>query len=145
MYGAFLAEVNVNTRTGKTTVEGMTVMADIGKINNRLIVDGQIYGGVAQGIGLALSEDFEDIQKHSTMLGAGIPYAKDIPDKFDIPYFEHPRESGPFGASGVGELPLTSPHVAIVNAIYNATGVRIRHLPAYPDKVLAGLKELEPA
>jgi aldehyde oxidoreductase len=145
MYGAFLAEVNVNTRTGKTTVEGMTVMADIGKINNRLIVDGQIYGGVAQGIGLALSEDFEDIQKHSTMLGAGIPYAKDIPDKFDIHYFEHPRESGPFGASGVGELPLTSPHVAIVNAIYNATGVRIRHLPAYPDKVLAGLKELEPA
>ena len=145
MYGAFLAEVNVNTRTGKTTVEGMTVMADIGKINNRLIVDGQIYGGVAQGIGLALSEDFEDIQKHSTMLGAGIPYAKDIPDKFDIHYFEYPRESGPFGASGVGELPLTSPHVAIVNAIYNATGVRIRHLPAYPDKVLAGLKELEPA
>ncbi|NMB68228.1 MAG: molybdopterin-dependent oxidoreductase [Chloroflexi bacterium] len=145
MYGAFLAEVNVNTRTGKTTVEGMTVMADIGKINNRLIVDGQIYGGVAQGIGLALSEDFEDIQKHSTMLGAGIPYAKDIPDKFDIHYFEYPRESGPFGASGVGELPLTSPHVAIVNAIYNATGVRIRHLPAYPAKVLAGLKELEPA
>ncbi len=145
MYGAFLAEVNVNTRTGKTTVEGMTVMADIGKINNKLVVDGQIYGGVAQGIGLALSEDFEDIQKHSTMLGAGIPYAKDIPDKFDIHYFENSRSFGPFGASGVGELPLTSPHVAIVNAIYNATGVRIRHLPAYPDKVLAGLKELQPA
>ena len=145
MYGAFMAEVNVNTRTGKTTVEGMTVMADIGKINNKLVVDGQIYGGVAQGIGLALSEDFEDIQKHSTMLGAGIPYAKDVPDKFDIHYFEYPREVGPFGASGVGELPLTSPHVAIINAIYNATGVRIRHLPAYPDKVLAGLKTLEPA
>ncbi len=145
MYGAFMAEVNVNTRTGKTTVEGMTVMADIGKINNKLVVDGQIYGGVAQGIGLALSEDFEDIQKHSTMLGAGIPYAKDVPDKFNIHYFEYPREVGPFGASGVGELPLTSPHVAIINAIYNATGVRIRHLPAYPDKVLAGLKTLEPA
>ena len=145
MYGAFLAEVNVNTKTGKTTVEGMTAMADIGKINNKLVVDGQMYGGIAQGIGLALSEDFEDIQKHSTMLGAGIPYAKDIPDKFDIIYFENAREFGPFGASGVGELPLTSPHVAIVNAIYNATGVRIRHLPARPDKVLAGLKELQPA
>jgi aldehyde oxidoreductase len=145
MYGAFMAEVNVETRTGKTTVEGMTVMADIGKINNKLVVDGQIYGGVAQGIGLALSEDFEDIEKHSTMLGAGIPYAKDIPDKFDIHYFENPRPVGPFGASGVGELPLTSPHVAVVNAIYNATGVRIRHLPARPDKVLAGLKELQPA
>jgi len=145
MYGVFLAEVNVNTKTGKTTVEGMTVMADVGKINNKLVVDGQIYGGIAQGIGLALSEDFEDIQKHSTMLGAGIPYAKDIPDKIDIYYFENPRENGPFGAAGVGELPLTSPHVAIINAIYNATGVRIRHLPAYPDKVLAGLKALQTA
>ncbi|GAP14521.1 aldehyde dehydrogenase, molybdenum-binding subunit apoprotein [Longilinea arvoryzae] len=145
MYGAFMAEVNVNTRTGKTTVEGMTVMADVGKINNRLVVDGQIYGGVAQGIGLALSEDFEDIEKHSTMLGAGIPYAKDIPDKFDIHYFETNRPEGPFGAAGVGELPLTSPHVAVINAIYNATGVRIRHLPAYPEKVLAGLKEQLPA
>lgn len=145
MYGVFLAEVSVNTKTGKTTVDGMTLMADIGKINNKLVVDGQIYGGIAQGIGLALSEDFEDIQKHSTMLGAGIPYAKDIPDKMEVYYFENAREFGPFGASGVGELPLTSPHVAIINAIYNATGVRIRHLPAYPDKVLAGLKELEPA
>ncbi len=145
MYGAFLSEVNVNTRTGKTTVEGVTVMADCGKINNKLVVDGQIYGGVAQGIGLALSEDFEDIEKHSTMLGAGIPYAKDIPDKLDIIYFETPRENGPFGAAGVGELPLTSPHVSIINAIYNATGVRIRHLPARPEKVLAGLKELETA
>lgn len=141
MYGAFMAEVNVNTRTGKTTVEGMTVMADVGKINNKLVVDGQICGGVAQGIGLALSEDFEDIEKHSTMLGAGIPYAKDIPDKLDIHYFENARPEGPFGAAGVGELPLTSPHVAVINAIYNATGVRIRHLPAYPEKVLAALKE----
>ncbi|MCC7206564.1 MAG: molybdopterin-dependent oxidoreductase [Anaerolineae bacterium] len=140
MYGAFMAEVNVNTRTGKTTVEGFTVMADVGKINNQLVVDGQIYGGVAQGIGLALSEDFEDYEKHITMLGAGIPYARDIPDKFDIHYFETPRPDGPFGAAGVGELPLTSPHVAVVNAIYNATGVRIRHLPARPEKVLDGLK-----
>jgi aldehyde oxidoreductase len=143
MYGAFLAEVNVNTKTGKTTVEGFTAMADIGKINNKLVVDGQMYGGIAQGIGLALSEDFEEIDKHSTMLGAGIPYAKDIPDKFDIIYFENARDNGPFGAAGVGELPLTSPHVAVVNAIYNATGVRITHLPARPEKVLAGLKELE--
>ena len=142
MYGMFMAEVAVNLKTGKTTVEGMTVMADVGKIGNKLVVDGQIYGGVAQGIGLALSEDFEDIEKHQTMLGAGIPYAKDIPDKFDIHYFENPRPAGPHGAAGVGELPLTSPHVAIMNAIKNATGVRITHLPARPEKVLAGLKKL---
>jgi aldehyde oxidoreductase len=143
MYGVFMAEVEVDTKTGKTRVEGMTVMADVGKINNRLAVDGQIYGGVAQGIGLALTEDFEDIKKHSTMLGAGIPYARDIPDKFDIIYLETPRPEGPFGAAGVGELPLTSPHVAVVNAIKNAAGVRITHLPARPEKVLDGLKALE--
>jgi aldehyde oxidoreductase len=145
MYGVFMAQVEVDVTTGKTKVEGMTLAADIGKINNRLVVDGQIYGGIAQGIGLALTEDFEDIELHSTMAGAGVPYANDIPDKLDIIYVETPRENGPFGAAGVGELPLTSPHVAIVNAINNATGVRITHLPARPAKVLAGLKEKEKA
>lgn len=140
MYGMFMAEVAVNTKTGKTTVEGYTVIADIGKINNKLTVDGQMYGGVAQGIGLALSEDFEDLEKHTTMLDCGIPYAKTIPDKIDIIYVETPRENGPFGAAGVGELPLTSSHVAVINAIKDATGVRIRHLPAYPEKVLAALQ-----
>ena len=142
MYGMFMAEVAVDTKTGATTVEGCTVMADVGKINNRLVVDGQIYGGVAQGIGLALSEDFEDLKKHTSLKACGIPYAKDIPDKFDIHYIESPRPDGPFGAAGVGELPLTSSHVAVVNAIADATGVRIRHLPARPEKVLEGLKAL---
>jgi aldehyde oxidoreductase len=143
MYGLFMAEVAVNTKTGKTSVEGYTVIADIGKINNKLVVDGQIYGGVAQGIGLALSEDFEKLDKHTSLLACGIPYAKDIPDKFDIHYVETPREHGPFGAAGVGEQPLTSSHVAVINAIYDATGARIRHLPALPEKVLAGLKALK--
>lgn len=145
MYGAFLAEVAVDTKTGKATVEGLTAVADVGKINNRLVVDGQMYGGIAQGVGLALTEDFEEIAKHSTMLGAGIPYARDIPDKFDLYYVETPRADGPFGAAGVGEIPLTSPHVAIMNAIKNATGVRITHLPARPEKILAGLQALKPA
>jgi aldehyde oxidoreductase len=140
MYGVFMAEVAVDTKTGKTQVEKFTVVADIGKINNKLVVDGQIYGGVAQGIGLALSEDFEDLNKHTSLIGCGLPFAKDIPDDFRIIYVENPRENGPFGAAGVGELPLTSPHAAVVNAIYNATGVRIRSLPALPEKVLAGLK-----
>jgi aldehyde oxidoreductase len=143
MYGLFMAEVAVNTKTGKTAVEGFTVMADVGKINNKLVVDGQIYGGVAQGIGLALSEDFEDLKKHTSLHACGLPYAKDIPDKFDIHYVETPRPNGPFGAAGVGELPLTSSHVAVVNGICDATGVRIRQLPALPEKVLAGLKGVE--
>ncbi|MCF8068493.1 MAG: molybdopterin-dependent oxidoreductase [Desulfobacterales bacterium] len=140
MYGIFLAEVAIDIATGKATVEKMTCVADIGKICNRLATDGQIYGGLAQGIGLALTEDFEDIQKHSTLKGAGLPYAKDIPDNMEIVYVENERPEGPFGAAGCGELPLTSPHAAIINAINNACGVRITRLPALPEKVLAGLK-----
>jgi aldehyde oxidoreductase len=140
MYGVFMAEVSVEVKSGKTKVDALTLVADIGKINNKLVVDGQIYGGLAQGVGLALTEDFEDIKLHSTIMGAGVPYATDIPDKIDIMYVETPRENGPFGAAGVGELPLTSPHVAIINAIKNATGVRVTHFPARPEKVLAGLK-----
>ena len=105
MYGVFLAEVAVDTKTGKTEVTGMTFVADLGKIVNRLVVDGQMYGGIVQGIGLALTEDFEDLKKHTTIAGCGIPYTKDAPDKIDIIYVETPREHGPFGAAGVGELP----------------------------------------
>ncbi len=140
MYGVFMAEVSVDTASGKTQVDKFTVVADVGKINNKLVVDGQIYGGVAQGIGLALSEDFEDLSKHTNLIACGLPFIKDIPDAFDIHYVETPRENGPFGAAGVGEQPLTASHVAVVNAIHNATGVRITHLPALPEKVLAGLK-----
>ena len=140
MYGLFMAEVAVEVATGKTAVEKMTLVADIGKISNRLVVDGQMYGGMAQGIGLALTEDFEDIKKHSTMVGAGFPYIKQIPDDMELVYVESERPDGPFGASGVGELPLTCPHAAVINGIYNACGVRITRLPALPEKVLAGLK-----
>ena len=140
MYGGFLASVAVDITTGKTTVEKMTMVADIGKVNNRLVTDGQIYGGLAQGIGLALTEDYEDLKKHATMKGAGIPYIKDIPDNMEVIYVETPRPEGPFGAAGVGEMTLTTPHAAVINAIYNACGVRITHLPALPEKVLAALK-----
>ena len=139
-YGLFLAEVEVDTETGKTTVLKMTLAADVGKIASRLAVDGQLYGGIAQGIGLALSEDFEDIKKHSTLTGAGFPFIKDIPDDIELIYQQTPRPHGPFGAAGCGEMPLSSPHAAIINAIYNACGVRITKLPARPEKVLAGLK-----
>lgn len=140
MYGLFLAEVAVTIATGEVAVEKMTLIADIGKVNNRLVTDGQLYGGLAQGIGLALSEDFEDVKKHSTMAGAGFPYVKQIPDNMELIYVETPRPDGPFGASGIGELPLSCPHAAIINAIHNACGVRITRLPALPEKVLAGLK-----
>ena len=75
------------------------------KINNRLVTDGQLYGGLAQGIGLALTEDFEDIKKHATLRGAGFPYAKQIPDDMELIYVETPRPDGPFGAAGVESFP----------------------------------------
>jgi aldehyde oxidoreductase len=140
MYGVFMSEVAVEVATGKATVEKMTLVADIGKVNNRLVTDGQLYGGIAQGIGLALTEDFEDIKKHSTLVGAGFPYAKQITDDIELIYVETPRPEGPFGAAGVGELPLTSPHAAIINGIYNACGARITRLPALPEKILTAMK-----
>lgn len=142
MYGLFMAEVAVKVDTGETKVEKYTAVADVGRINNKLVVDGQMYGGIAQGIGLALSEDCEDLSKHKTIASCGLPYAEDIPDDIELLYVESPRENGPFGAAGVGECPLTASHVAVINAIKNATGVRITHLPALPEKVLAGLKAL---
>lgn len=141
MYGLFLSEVAVEVATGKTTVEKMTIVGDIGKVNNYSLVDGQIYGGVAQGIGLALTEDYEDLKKHATIRGAGIPYIKDIPDDMEIIYVETPRAAGPFGASGVGEMPLTAPHAAVLNAVYNACGARVHEIPALPEKILAAMKK----
>ena len=102
-------------------------------------VDGQIYGGLAQGIGLALTEDFDDLKKHTNLLDCGLPYPRDIPDDMEIMYLETPRPLGPFGAAGVGEAPLTAPHPAILNAIYNACGVRILKVPALPELVKKGL------
>ena len=139
MYGVFMAEVTVDTKTGKVGVDKMTMVADVGKINNKAVVDGQIYGGLTQGIGFALTEDFEDLKKHTNMVRCGIPYAKDVPDDIEIIYYDNPRKTGPFGASGVGELPNTAPHAAIMNAVYWASGARVRELPALPAKVLAAL------
>lgn len=143
MYGAFIPEVEVNLETGKVKIEKMTVVGDYGTIMNKLVVDGQIYGGVTQAMGLALSEDFEDYKKHNTLAGCGIPYPNDVPDDFELHYVETPRPEGPYGASGCGEGPLCGPAPAILNAIYNATGARITRIPARPEVVKAALDELE--
>lgn len=142
MYGVLLAEVAVDTTTGKTTVEKFTLVSDCGTVVNKLVLEGQLYGGLVQGIGLALSEDFEDLKKHTTLTGCGIPQIKDTPDDMVIIHQETSRPLGPYGASGAGEMPLAAPHAAIGNAIYNACGVRITKLPAYPERVLEGLKKL---
>ena len=84
MYTLFLPEVCVDTQTGKVTVEKFTCVADVGTIMNRLLVDGNFYGGLAQGIGLALTEDFDDLSKHTSLKNCGIPYPKDVPDDIAV-------------------------------------------------------------
>jgi aldehyde oxidoreductase len=143
MYGVLLSEVAVDTTTGKTNVDKLTLVSDCGVITNKLVLEGQLWGGLTQGIGLALSEDFEDLKKHTTLTGCGIPQIKDVPDEIVLIHQETPRPLGPFGASGAGEMPLSAPHASIINAIFNACGVRIKHLPAYPEKVLEGLEALK--
>ncbi len=143
MYTIFLPEVCVDTQTGKVKVEKFTAVFDVGTILNRLLVEGNCYGGLAQGVGLALSEDFDDLEKETSLLKCGIPYPNDIPDDIELHFNETYRPNGPYGAAGVGEAPLDAPHPAILNAIYNATGARITAVPARPEKVLAALKALE--
>ncbi len=133
----------MDASTGKTTVEKFTAVADVGKINNKLVVDGQMYGGIAQGIGLALSEDCEDLQKHHTLASVWSALRRGHPGRHRAHLRgdaagERPLRRRRASAS----CPLTSPHVAVINAIKNATGVRITHLPALPEKVLAGLQAL---
>ena len=140
MYEVFMPEVEVDVETGEAKVVKFTTAVDVGTIINRAIVDGQIYGGLAQGVGLALTEDFDDLELHTTLRDCGIPYPKDIPDDIEILYLETPRPDGPFGAAGVGEAPLTAPHPAILNAIYNACGVRIYRVPALADVIKTELE-----
>ncbi|HOP64473.1 MAG TPA: molybdopterin-dependent oxidoreductase [Spirochaetota bacterium] len=139
MYELFMPEVEVDMKTGKAKVVKFTTVGDFGTLTNKATVDGQVYGGLAQGIGLALTEDFEDLSKHKSLLSCGLPYIEDVPDDMEIIYNISPRPLGPNGSAGVGEGPLTAPHPAILNAIYNACGVRIYEVPALPEKIKAGL------
>lgn len=138
-YALYLAEVEVEVATGKTTVIGLTCVDRVGKVGNIQSVNGQAFGGMSHSIGFALKEQYDDVKKHSNMYGAGIPYIKDIPDKLEAIHIDAHDELGPFGSSGASEAFQSSGHVAVINAINNATGVRIYELPAYPEKVKAGL------
>lgn len=138
-YALFLAEVEVDTATGKTTVLHYTCVDDIGKVGNIAAVNGQAYGGISHSIGFALSEDYSDVTKHGNMAACGVPYIKDIPDDIKVIHYERPDEIGPFGSSGASEAFQSAGHMAVINAIYHACGVRVHELPATPAKVKEGL------
>ncbi len=141
-YVVTVVEVSVDVETGKVTVENGNVVADIGTIGSEHAVLGQAWGGFAHGVGFALSEDYDDMQKHETLRGAGVAKCTDVPDDINIHFHITPRENGPHGSTGCAEGFQSCAHVAIMNAIKNATNVRITTLPASPEKVKAGIDAL---
>ena len=140
VYSLYMAEVEVDTDTGKTKVLKLTCIADVGKVGNLQGVEGQAYGGMSHSVNFALKEEFSDVKKHSTMAGAGILECEEMPDDIELLFHDSYREWGPFGSSGCSENFQSSAHVAILNAINKAAGVRIYELPAKPEKILAALK-----
>ena len=112
----------------------MTCVYWIGKPGNIQAVEGQIYGGISHSIGFALSENYDDVKKHSNMFGAGVPYIDDVPDKLVAVDVGGHDPRGPFGSSGASEAFQSSDHMAVINAINNAVGVRIYELPATKER-----------
>ena len=132
-FGAHMAELAVDTDLGTVRVLKITAAHDVGRAINPTLVEGQIEGGVAQGLGMALMEEFFP-GKGENLHDYLIPSAGDVPPIESI-LIEHPSPVGPFGAKGIGEQSVIPTAPAILNAIHDAIGVRIRRIPATPDRV----------
>jgi 4-hydroxybenzoyl-CoA reductase subunit alpha len=140
-FGAYICEVEVSLLTGDVRIKKFTVGHDCGQPLNPMSVEGQIEGCIGMGIGYAISEQliFEDGQTlNPSFLGYGIPTADQMPE-IKISHVITDDPHGPFGAKETGEGSLDPAAPAIVNAIYNATGVRIKDLPITAEKILKGL------
>jgi CO/xanthine dehydrogenase Mo-binding subunit len=137
-FAAQMAEIEIDTRLGTVQVKRITAAHDVGRAINPIQVEGQIHGGVAQGIGLALMEEYlpgrtENLHDYL------IPTIGDVPE-IECLLIEDPEPLGPYGAKGIGEPALIPTAPAILNAIHHATGIRLRRIPATPDRVRAALK-----
>ncbi len=142
-YGAQIAELAVDLRLGTVKLVKITAAHDVGKAVNPLLVEGQIEGGIAQGIGMALMEEYipgrtENLHDYL------IPTIGDVPPIESI-LVEVPDSEGPFGAKGLGEHVLIPTAPAILNAIRHATGVAITKVPATPSRILAALENMREA
>jgi CO/xanthine dehydrogenase Mo-binding subunit len=139
-FGAQVAEVRVDTGTGKVEVTGIWAAHNTGKVIFPQGASGQLYGGITQGLGYALMErvDFDNGYMQATNFDEYlIPTAMDVPDIVGS-FVEKPFAHGPFGAKNLGEPGMVPTAPAILNAIFHATGRRIRHLPANLERVLLG-------
>jgi CO/xanthine dehydrogenase Mo-binding subunit len=138
-----IAEIEIDPNTGVVTVENFVAAHDVGRAINPMATEGQIQGGVAQGLGWTLMENMATENGRITnpdFLDYVIPTVWDVPDI--TPILVEPIEpNGPYGAKGIGEPALNPVMSAVTNAIYNATGIRIKELPVTAEKMLAELKK----
>ena len=138
-YAAHMVVVDVDTRLGTVKPQRFVAAHDVGQAINPLLVEGQVHGGIAQGLGMALMEEYlpgrtENLHDYL------IPTIGDIPP-IETLIIEEPDAHGPYGAKGLGEHVLIPTAPAILNAIRDATGVQMRRVPATPSRVRAALRE----
>lgn len=136
-YGAMVAEVSVDTVTGTVVVDKVTAVHDVGQAVYRAGVEGQIQGGVVQGMGWATMEELVVAKgriMNPSLSDYLLPTALDVPE-IDIQLIEEPYVAGPYGAKGIGEPSLIPVGAAIANAVANALGLRIYELPLTPERV----------
>ena len=138
-YGGHIVDLKVDRDTGKTEILRYTAVQDVGTAIHPDYVEGQIQGGIAQGVGMALNEEYYyDSDGHlmnGSFLDYRVPVANDLP-MLDVEMVEVPNPGHPFGVRGVGEVPIVPPQPTIRNAVYDAIGVRFYHTPMSPRRVL---------
>jgi CO/xanthine dehydrogenase Mo-binding subunit len=143
MFGTHVVEVEVDPDTGRTEVLNYTACHDVGQVINQQGIEGQVEGGVVQGIGYGLYERLAmkngQIQNPS-FVDYQIPTALDAPPITSL-FIEEPDPTGPFGAKGIGEPPFIPPMPAIANAICDALGVRVAEVPITPEKLWRAIRE----
>ncbi len=144
-YATHIVDVEVDPETGKVTILRYTAVQDVGTAIHPSYVEGQIQGGVVQGIGWALNEEYvfddEGRMLNASFLDYRMPTALDVP-MIDTILVEVPNPGHPYGVRGVGEVPIVPPLAAIANAIYDATGYRFTELPMSPRRIVEALNGL---
>jgi xanthine dehydrogenase molybdenum-binding subunit len=142
-FGTHIADVEVDPETGKVTVLRYTAVQDAGKAIHPSYVEGQMQGGVVQGIGWALNEEYVYNEKGRMLNASFLDYR--MPTSLDLPMIETiivevPNPGHPYGVRGVGEVPIVPPLGAIANAIARAVGVRLYEVPMSPPRVVKALQ-----
>jgi CO/xanthine dehydrogenase Mo-binding subunit len=146
-YGTHVVEVEVDPDTGQTKVLNFTACHDVGRALNPKGLEGQVEGGVVQGIGYGLYEEMimrDGVLQNPNMVDYKIPTSLDVP-RIESSFVEVPDAKGPFGAKGIGEHPILGPAPALINAIEDATGVALREIPASVERLYYAMREAREA